>query len=567
PPRAVVAPGPFRMLSDADLLLPDALEFRRDRGEIWWQHQRALLVSLEAVCALRQELFATMEPAAAHGVLARVGFVWGFRDAMALKAAAAWTTPEEGLAFASSMQSFGGLAHAELIGLDHNSATGGFGAQVSWQHSSEVDLHLAQLGPATEPVCWTACGYASGFVSACLEREIRFRETACAAVSGPRCIAVARDAAAWARDGQNTGPDDYASVLARLVQSLRDGRSCRHTKPQPAQTDGPEQLRERVQDYAREMGIILVSEAMRDTFDLAARVAPLDTGVLVSGESGTGKELIVRMIHHQSQRAAHPLVCVNCAAITETLLESELFGHVRGAFTDAVRDKRGLFEVATHGTLLLDEVGEMAPAIQAKLLRALQEGEIRRVGSETSICARPRIIAATNRDLRAAVYAGGFREDLYYRLASFVIEVPPLRDHRESIPHMALAFLRSAASRFERDVRVITPEVMRLLVDYPWPGNVRELQHAIDRAVILATGTRITPRELPPDLLHQDGGTPDSPSYDLDRRERDAIEQALARFGGNRRRTAAALNISTVTLWRRMKQYRLHPPGLDHQAG
>ena len=202
----------------------------------------------------------------------------------------------------------------------------------------------------------------------------------------------------------------------------------------------------------------------------------------------------------------------------------------------------------------------MAATVQAKLLRALQEGEIRRVGSETSIRARPRIIAATNRDLRAAVQTGAFREDLYYRLASFVIEVPPLRDRRDAIPYMALAFLRSAASRFEKDVRVIAPDAMRVLVNYPWPGNVRELQHAVDRAVILATGTRVTTRELPPDLLLQDGGTRPSPGFNLDQRERDAIEQALARFGGNRRRAAAALNISTVTLWRRMKRYGLDTP-------
>jgi DNA-binding NtrC family response regulator len=553
------------MLSDADLLLPDALEFRRDRGEIWWQHQRALLVSAAAVGAVRQELFAALGPSASRGVLARAGFVWGYRDAMALKATRTWTMPEEGLAFASSMQGFGGLAHAEFVRLDCGQADGRFEAEAWWQHSCEVELHLEHDGAASEPVCWAACGYASGYASACLGREIRFRETACAAMSGERCVAVGRDAAGWIRDGQGGGPDNYAPVLASLVEALGDGLPDPHRgpgpgTPRPTAADDPEQVRERVQDYARETGIVLVSDAMREAFSLAARVAPLDTGVLVSGESGTGKELIVRMIHRHSQRAGHPLVCVNCAAITETLLESELFGHVRGAFTDAVRDKRGLFEVAAHGTLLLDEVGEMAPALQAKLLRALQEGEIRRVGSETSIRARPRIIAATNRDLRAAVQSGAFREDLYYRLASFVVEVPPLRDRREAIPHMALAFLRGAAARFEKDVRVIEPDAMRVLVDYPWPGNVRELQHAIDRAVILAVGTRVTTRELPPDLLLQDGGTPLDPSYDLDRRERDAIEEALARFGGNRRRTAAALNISTVTLWRRMKQYRLHLP-------
>jgi len=346
----------------------------------------------------------------------------------------------------------------------------------------------------------------------------------------------------------------------REVSARRERRQAGHGHELDA-------LRDRVEQYARRTHIVLVSDAMRETLELSARVAPLDTSVLICGESGTGKEFVVRMIHEQSTRAGQPLVCVNCAALTETLLESELFGHVRGAFTDAIRDKAGLFEVASAGTLFLDEVGEMSPALQAKLLRALQEHEIRRVGSETSIKANPRIVAATNRDLRAAVHAGAFREDLYYRLAAFVITVPPLRERREAIPALAQEFLQRAAVRFNKDVSTIAPDAMSMMLDYPWPGNVRELQHAIDRAAILATGPRITTRELPPDLRLQDGGAPMGPTFDLEQHERDVIERALAQFGGNRRRAAEALNISTVTLWRRIKQYGVRvqrPPASGH---
>ena len=207
-------------------------------------------------------------------------------------------------------------------------------------------------------------------------------------------------------------------------------------------------------------------EAMQDVLELAARVAPLDTTVLVYGESGTGKEFIVRLIHDQSPRASAPFVSINCAALTETLLESELFGHARGAFTGAVRDKAGLFEVAGSGTIFLDEIGEVAPTVQAKLLRALQEREIRRVGAERSIKVNARVVAATNRDLRAAVDAGTFREDLYFRLGAFIITVPPLRDRREDIPPLVHNFLVRAAGRTKKDVRSVSADAMSTLMNY-----------------------------------------------------------------------------------------------------
>ena len=242
---------------------------------------------------------------------------------------------------------------------------------------------------------------------------------------------------------------------------------------------------------------------MQEVLELAARVAPLDTTVLVYGESGTGKEFIVRMIHDQSPRASAPFVSINCAALTETLLESELFGHVRGAFTGAVRDKAGLFEVAGSGTIFLDEIGEVAPTVQAKLLRALQEREIRRVGAERNIKVNARVVAATNRDLRAAVDAGTFREDLYFRLGAFVITVPPLRDRREDIPPLVHQLSRPAASRMKKDVTAVSADAMTALMNYRWPGNVRELEHAVERAVILANGPSIRVRELPPEVTQK----------------------------------------------------------------
>jgi transcriptional regulator with PAS, ATPase and Fis domain len=316
-------------------------------------------------------------------------------------------------------------------------------------------------------------------------------------------------------------------------------------------------LRDRVAAAAARKHFIAGSDSMQQVLEFAARVAPLDTTVLIYGESGTGKEFIVKLIHDQSPRAAAPFVSINCAALTETLLESELFGHVRGAFTGAVRDKAGLFEVAGHGTIFLDEIGEIAPTVQAKLLRALQEREIRRVGAERSIKINARVVAATNRDLRAAVDAGTFREDLYFRLGAFIITVPPLRDRREDIPPLVHAFLVRAGERMKKDVRTVSAETMSALMHHSWPGNVRELEHAVERAVILANGPTIRLRDLPPEVTERGRPRAGRDTLDLQAQERASIERALERFGGNRKKAAEALNISTVTLWRRMKEYRL----------
>jgi transcriptional regulator with PAS, ATPase and Fis domain len=408
-------------------------------------------------------------------------------------------------------------------------------------------------------------GYASGYASACLGQEIYYRETQCLGSGASHCVLLGKDVTSWGAEVEQFRFDFQGADLGAEVERLRVAvhrqrqELAKRERQLAERTRELDSLRERVTRHARSKRFVLASDAMRNVLELAARVAPLDTTVLVNGESGTGKEFVVRMIHEQSPRAKGPLVSVNCAALTETLLESELFGHVRGAFTGAVRDKAGLFEVASDGTLFLDEVGEMAPALQAKLLRALQEKEIRRVGGERTIRVNARVVAATNRDLRDAVEAGSFREDLYFRLGAFIITVPPLRERQEAIPALAQEFMRRAATRFKKEVRAITPEAMRILISYPWPGNIRELEHAIERGVILAAGSRITPAELPDEVRARRRGKASAGSLDVRRNERDLIEQALQRYRGNRRRAAEALNMSPVTLWRKIRRYGLDP--------
>jgi DNA-binding NtrC family response regulator len=552
------------MPSQDDLQLADLVEFRRGEGQIRFHDDRLVLFNAAAIGALRHDILSALGLQAGRRVLFRFGFTNGYRDAVSLRSGFAWSDPMDGVRMGAEFHGIQGAVHADPIRLSLQRASNQFEAEALWRHSYEAEQHLQHCGPAAEPACWTLCGYASGFASACLGREIYFRETQCAAVSGSHCVVVGKDAASWGDDGERMRTDYGCDALLAELQQHSDGshpdRSSSGRRERRCGGRELDALRERVDQYARRSQMVLVSGGMREALELAARVAPLDTGVLICGESGTGKEYVVRMIHEQSARAGQPLVSVNCAALTETLLESELFGHVRGAFTDAVRDKAGLFEVASSGTLFLDEVGEMSAGLQAKLLRALQEREIRRVGSETSIKASPRIVAATNRDLRSAVHEGTFREDLFYRLAAFVITVPPLRERREAVSALAQEFLQRAAARFGKDLQGIAPDAMRVLLDYDWPGNVRELQHAVERAAILAVGPRITARELPPELTLPDGGLPVGSGFDLEAHERALIEKALAQFGGSRKRAAEALNISTVTLWRRIKQYGVRVP-------
>ncbi len=325
------------------------------------------------------------------------------------------------------------------------------------------------------------------------------------------------------------------------------------------------QLRERLVSAFDPRSIIGRSPAMRRLMETVAMVAPSEATVLVTGESGTGKELIARAIHANSSRRNGPLITVNCAALSETLLESELFGHEKGAFSGADKRREGRFMQADKGTIFLDEIGETSAAMQAKLLRAIQEREIQRVGSDRVLHVDVRIVAATNRDLRDEVEAGRFREDLYYRLNVMTLPVPPLRGRAEDIPLLAMHFLSRFAEANRKTAKGFTPQAMDLLLKYGWPGNVRELENAVERAVVLMAGDFATERELPLSVIQAyasqgpelDQGRPQpgpAAIQPLEEVEREAILAALEVTGGNKTEAARQLGITRKTLLAKLQR-------------
>jgi Nif-specific regulatory protein len=316
-------------------------------------------------------------------------------------------------------------------------------------------------------------------------------------------------------------------------------------------------LRERLS--ASEPGIAGESIAIHKLLGLVARVAPQEASVLILGESGVGKELVARAIHRLSPRAVRPFVAINCAALTETLLESELFGYEKGAFTGAVAQKKGKLEMAEGGTVFLDEIGELAPAMQAKLLRVLQQREFERVGGTQTWKLDVRLVAATNRDLAAAVRGGSFREDLYHRLNVVALRVPPLRDRAGDILPLARYFVDRAAPRCGRAVKGISPEAEACLLAYSWPGNVRELENAMERAVVLGESEWITPEDLPETVL-ESGAVPQPPGAlqaSVTDTKRQTILNAWRECGGDHDRTAERLHIHPNSLRRLMRTLKL----------
>ena len=329
-----------------------------------------------------------------------------------------------------------------------------------------------------------------------------------------------------------------------------------------------EKLRAKVEELEDQLStirsaddIIGHSASIRAALDMARKVARHPSTVLITGESGTGKELVARLVHRSSPRADKAFVAVNCGAIPEPLLESELFGHVKGAFTSADRDKIGLFEEANGGTLFLDEIGELPAALQVKLLRALQEGEVRRVGATTSQRIDARVVAATNRDLSVDVASGRFRGDLYYRVNVVTIRLPALRERSQDVPELALHFLRLYNARLGLKVESISPPAMRTLIDYACPGNVRELENVIERALVLSAGSTIERDHLSDIISPAATAQPASDDFSVKRQtealERTLIRRALERTKGNRTRAAQLLDLSHRALLYKIRDYEL----------
>jgi DNA-binding NtrC family response regulator len=322
-----------------------------------------------------------------------------------------------------------------------------------------------------------------------------------------------------------------------------------------------ERLRQQVHSRYGFENIIGQSARMREIFELVAHVSDLAVNILIVGESGTGKEMIARAIHQNSARAAKSFIPINCAAIPETLLESELFGYVRGAFTDARKDRRGLFQAASGGVLFLDEISEIPLSLQAKLLRVIEDKEVRPLGTNQGEKVDARLVSACNRDPELLVQEGRFRQDLYYRLNVIRIDLPPLRERAEDIPVLIEHFMRKFSGQVQHKLDGIEPEALTALINYHWPGNVRELEHTIERAVLLGKESRIGLEDFPPSLVARNNVLPladaIAKSYTLKDLEKEYIMRAMETVGGNKTEAAKILGVDRTTLYRKLEEYKL----------
>jgi len=537
-----------------DLHHEEILQLDPEGGVIQFAGQRALLLDAVAMGILRQYLVDNFGLTAARAVLTQFGFAHGWRMAEAMEKEFNWANKNEWRRAGPRIHTLAGLFRIQPGSEDPLSKEG-----VMLLASYEAEQHLLHFGRSDSPVCWTICGLTSGYVSHTTGKEIYVLEDRCLGDGHAACHLLGRTREDWG--------DERAEELAffdpgRLEECLDVSLSRVTATLKAAEL----KLRERrkvlvrvVRDVEEPLGIVAKSPGMQHVVELARRVAKVDATVLITGDSGVGKERIARLVHDESTRAAGPFIAVNCGAITETLLESELFGHKRGAFTGAASDRHGLFETANHGTLLLDEIGEVSQGMQVKLLRVLQERQIRRVGESKSRPIDVRVLAATNRDLAHGVADGAFRQDLYYRLKVVELHVPPLRDRRDDILPLARVLLADAAARMGRKISGLVPGAVDQLLRYEWPGNVRELENAMERAVALARGTRVELEDLPEEIreafpkpvVHRDA------VQQLSEVEKEYILAVLELNGGNQTRSAEQLGIGSATLYRKLKKYGL----------
>ncbi|MBK9375138.1 MAG: sigma 54-interacting transcriptional regulator [Holophagales bacterium] len=533
----------------ADDLTLDTLFDADPKGGVYrFAGERAVLLDTAALGLLRKELIDTLSLSVARGVLYRFGWAHGFRTAEAMKGAFDWESPQEWIKAGGRLHRLKGLVTFRPVPREAGALPRHF-SQAIWEESYEAEQHLLHFGLADEPVCWTLTGFASGYLTAVHGRSIRVIEETCVGRGDAVCRMAGEPEEAWDEATRRS--------LAGLSERCLEGELARVREALRA-TEAKLKVRRseltRLQIEEEHPGVIAQSPGMRRAFDLACRVARVDSTVLLTGESGVGKEVLARVIHERSGRSGGPFVAINGAALPENLLESELFGHARGAFSGAASDRPGLFEAANGGTLLLDEIGEVPLGLQAKLLRALQEREVRRVGENRNRKIDVRVVAATNRDLARDVETGHFRKDLYFRLRVIEIPIPPLRERPEDVLPLAKALLVDAARRTGAKVNGFTPEAARLLLRHPWPGNVRELANAVERAAVLADGARVDAQDLPDEIARPARGSGASGDTLADV-ERAHVLAILGEENGHREKAAKRLGIGVATLYRKLKEW------------
>ncbi len=529
----------------------ELLELDGEGGHIRFAGQRAILLDAVAMGLLRKYLAENFGETAARSVLTQFGFAHGWRMAEAMKTEFEWESPDDWRKAGPRISTLEGLFKIDPPQQDPLSKEGAV-----LLASYEAEQHLLHFGRADSPMCWTICGLMSGYFSKATGSEVYVLEDRCVGKGDNICRLFGRTREQWGeghaeelRFFQTGRLQDCLDIsLQRVTVTLKNAERKLRERTR--------KLRHAVPEVDEPLDLVAKSAAIRALVELARRVAKVDSTVLITGESGSGKERFARLLHDQSPRAGGPFVAVNCGAIAESLLEAELFGHSKGAFTGATHERAGLFEAANGGTLLLDEVGEVSPAMQVKLLRTLQEREIRRVGETRVRKVDVRIVAATNRDLSQGVAGGNFRQDLYYRLKVVELNVPPLRQRKDDLLPLARVLLADSALRMKRKVTTLAPRVADQLLRYDWPGNVRELQNTMERAVAVAKGTRVELEDLPEEV-RQAVPRPvlDGEVRPLGEIEKDYILAALERNHGNQTQTALQLKIGSATLYRKLKAY------------
>ncbi len=533
-----------------DIKLNELVEFTE--GAINLHGRRLVLHSLHAFAQFRRDLVEMVGRDQARRIFTRFGYFWGYADAAAMKRIYEWDDVKEWLKAGPRMHTIEGVTRAVVKTLNFDDQTGQFFMELVWHDSGEAEEHLLEMGKSDEPSCWMLIGYASGYASFCLGKDIFFIEQRCRCKGDRVCSAIGKDVASWGDELKSHLPYFRAEDIQGKVQQLT--RELREKTRELAKERKRVSLLERT---SKPFFIEVRSESYARVLDVANRIAPFDSSVLITGPTGAGKEVLSRYIHIHSARSGGPFLPVNCGALPETLLESELFGHKAGAFTGAIHDRVGLFEQAEKGTIFLDEIGDISPSVQLKILRVLQEREILRVGDSKPRKIDVRIIAATNRGLAQAVREGAFREDLFYRLGVIEIEVPPLRDRKEDIIPLARYFVEQLARRLKMPQLRLHATCLDYLQEYHWPGNVRELENAIERAAVFCKDGMILPEDLPAHIVHSRSirdVAVDPLTRTLDQVEQEHINAVMELTGGNRTRAARILGISPTTLWRKLKR-------------
>jgi two-component system, NtrC family, response regulator HydG len=469
-PSAKNAIDKLRFPDLADLM--SRLRFSTRDGRIWLDDQRMLLIHARALGMLRREMIEALGSDVARGLLTRMGYQAGVQDAQMARKVRSKTSLRDMFLVGPQMHCLEGVGLSEAVRLEFDVERGRHYGEFLWTSQIEDEEHIRHFPIGTEPACWMQIGYASGYSTEFMGRPVLYREVECQAMGQPACRIVGKLVEEW---GDDAAQDLRFVMPASIAGAVAPGSG--------ADSAGAPLSGEAAPQLDCPVGI---SPGFNSVMHMVRRVAPTQATVLFLGESGVGKEVFARTLHRLSSRSAKPFIALNCAALPEHLVESELFGVERGAFTGAAQSRLGRFERADGGTLLLDEIGCLSATAQGKLLRALQESEIERLGDSRTRHIDVRVVAATNVDLREEVRAGRFREDLYFRLNVFPIRILPLRERREDIPLLMQHFLAKFNRRHGRRLTGFTQRAVDAVLSYDWPGNVREVENVIERGVILA---------------------------------------------------------------------------------